>query len=227
MKKYFAQLRPLERRLAVAVLVIVFLALNWWFIWPHFSDWGDLQQRGAAAAQKLKVYQQAISQGTGYQKLVKEFESSGEVVAREDQGVDFVRAVQTQSYASGVGILKQSPQITSTNDQFFVEQVLNVNVQGTDDQLVDFLYKLGTGASMIRVRGLELQPDPPHQHLTAQIRLVASYQKNPAAKTVAAVAAGAKSAPPGPKPAPPVPKPVAGGPKPAAPSPKSVNAIAK
>jgi len=39
---------------------------------------------------------------------------------------------------------------------------------------------------MIRVRGLELQPDAPHQHLTANIRLVASYQKNPAVKAAAA-----------------------------------------
>jgi hypothetical protein len=31
---------------------------------------------------------------------------------------------------------------------------------------------------MIRVRGLELQPDAPHQHLSAQIRLVASYSKS-------------------------------------------------
>ena len=77
-----------------------------------------------------------------------------------------------------MSILNTSRQITSTNDQFFVEQVLNVNVQGNDDQLVDFLYKLGSGPSMIRVRGLELQPDAPHQHLSAQIRLVASYSKS-------------------------------------------------
>ena len=39
-KKFFAQLRPLERRLAVAVLVALFLVLNYIFVWPHFSDWG-------------------------------------------------------------------------------------------------------------------------------------------------------------------------------------------
>ena len=43
MKKYFAQLRPFERRLAVGVVVVVFLVLNYVFIWPHFSDWGNLQ----------------------------------------------------------------------------------------------------------------------------------------------------------------------------------------
>ena len=44
MKKYFAQLRPLERRLAIGVLVVVFLVLNYVFVWPHFSDWGNLHQ---------------------------------------------------------------------------------------------------------------------------------------------------------------------------------------
>jgi len=48
----------------------------------------------------------------------------------------------------------------------------------TDEQLVNFLYKLGSGASMIRVLDLDLQPDAPHYHLSANIRLVASYQKS-------------------------------------------------
>ena len=182
MNKYFAQLRPLERRLAVEVMLVVFLVLNAFFVWPHISDWDNLQLRKVAAQNKLNLYQKAISQSASYQKLVKELESSGEVVAPEDQGINFTRTIQTQSNASGVGILNTSRQITRTNDQFFVEQVLNINVLATDEQLVDFLYKLGSGASMIRVRDLELQPDPPHQHLTANIRLVASYQKNPPGK---------------------------------------------
>jgi Tfp pilus assembly protein PilO len=186
MNKYFSQLRPLERRLAVAVLVVVFLVLNAVFVWPHISDWDNLQLRQAAAEGKLKLYQTAISKSAGYQKLVSELESSGDVVPAEDQGINFTRAIQTQSYASGVAILNTSKQITRTNDQFFVEQVLNINVQATDEQLVDFLYKLGSGASMIRVRDLELQPDPPRQHLNANIRLVASYQKSAPAKSTSA-----------------------------------------
>jgi Tfp pilus assembly protein PilO len=195
MKKYFAQLRPLERRVAVAVLVVFFLVLNWVFIWPHFADWDNLQRRGDLAAQKLQTYQKVITQAAAYQKLVKDLESSGDVVPPEDQSIDFIRTVQTQSFASGVGLLTTGRMIPSTNDQFFVEEVLNVNVSGTDDQLVDFLYKLGTGPSMIRVRGLEMQPDAPHQHLTAQIRLVASYAKNPPAKTVPPKNTPAKPAP--------------------------------
>ena len=42
MKKYFAQLRPLERRLVVGVAVVFVIVLNAVFIWPHFKDWHTL-----------------------------------------------------------------------------------------------------------------------------------------------------------------------------------------
>ncbi len=181
MKKYFSQLRPLERRLAVGGFVALIVVLNWWLVWPHFSDWGNLKNRLKTANDKLKLYQAAVAQIPDYQAKVKAFESQGEFVAPDDQAINFTRAIQSQSAASRVNIINTSRQLTRTNDAFFVEQIQNINVTATDDQLVDFLYKLGSGASMIRVRDLELQPDAAHQHLTANIKLVASYQKNPTA----------------------------------------------
>jgi len=180
MKKYFSQLRPLERRLAVGVLVVLVVVLNWVFVWPHFSDWSNLRHRLDDAQIKLKLYRETVAQIPDYQAKVKVFESQGEFVALEDQSINFIRAIQSQSAQSGVGIVNTSRQLTRTNDAFFVEQIQNINVTANDEQLVDFLYKLGSGVSMIRVRDLELQPDAAHQHLTANIRLVASYQKNPA-----------------------------------------------
>jgi Tfp pilus assembly protein PilO len=191
MKKYFAQLRPLERRLAVGVLVVVILVLNAWLIWPHFSDWGNLHRRLKSAQSKLKLYQTNITQLPDYEAQMKKFESQGESVAPEDQAINFIRTIQTQAAESGVGIGSTSRQLTHTNE-FFVEQVQNISVTATDEQLVDFLYKLGSGVSMIRVRDLELQPDNPRQHLNANIRLVASYQKKPAASKPAAAPAAAK-----------------------------------
>ena len=179
MKKYFAQLRPVERRFAVGVAVVLFLVLNWVFIWPHLSDWGKLRQQLAEARGKLKLYQATAAQIPALQADVKKFESEGEFVAPEDQGINFMRAIQSQSAQSSVAIQNISRQLTHTSDAFFVEQVVNINVLATEEQLVDFLYKLGSGSSMIRVRDLELQPDAPHQRLNANIRLVASYQKNP------------------------------------------------
>jgi hypothetical protein len=161
--------------------VILIVVLNWWLVWPHFKDWGKLRHRLDDARQKLKLYQEAVAQIPDYEAKVKAFEGQGEYVPPEDQAIYFTRTIQTQSSASGVGIVNTSPQMTRTNDAFFVEQILNLNVSATDAQLVDFLYKLGSGASMTRVRDLELQPDGVHQHLTANIKLVASYQKNPTA----------------------------------------------
>ena len=178
MKKYFAQLRPMERRLAVGVAVVLFLVLNWIFIWPHFSDLGNLRQRGDEARQKLKLYQTAIAQAPNYEAQVKNLEGQGEFVAPEDQAINFMRTIQGQAAASGVGINNYSRSQTRTNDAFFVEQVQTITVIADDKQLVDFLYKLGSGASMVRVRDLELQPDAARQHLNADIQLVASYQKN-------------------------------------------------
>jgi Tfp pilus assembly protein PilO len=178
MKKYFAQLRPLERRLAVGVLVLVIFFLNLWLVWPHHSDWGNLRQRGEDARQKLKIYQSVIAQTGSLQAQLKKFESAGEFVAPEDQSIAMMRVIQAQSLQSGVIIANTSRQMTRTNE-FFTEQTQNLSVSATDSQLVDFLYKLGNDASMVRVRDLELQPDAPRLRLTAQIRLVASYQNNP------------------------------------------------
>ncbi len=104
MKKFFAQLRPLERRLAVGVLVVFILVLNWVFIWPHFSDWSNLRSRLDDARTKLQLYQTTIAQTSNYQAQVKGFESQGEFVAPEDQSINFLRTIQSQAMASGVGL---------------------------------------------------------------------------------------------------------------------------
>lgn len=188
MKKYFAQLRPMERRLVVGVAVVLVLVLNAVFIWPHFADWGKLRDRLDAAHRQLKLYQTTVAQTPALQAEVKKNESAGEFVAPEDMDINFMRVIQAQTTQSGVQLQTTSRQITRTGDAFFVEQVVNIRVKATEDQLVDFLYQLGSGSSMIRVRDLTLQPDPPHQQLFADIRLVASYQKNPPSTATTSIA---------------------------------------
>jgi Tfp pilus assembly protein PilO len=192
MKKYFAQLRPLERRLAVGVLVVLLLVLNWIFIWPHFSDWGKLRQHGDDQRKKLQLWQTTIAQSANYEVLVKKFAGQGEFVAPEDQSIDLTRTIVAQGAASGVNPSSYSPSRALTSDAFFVEQAVTINVAATDSQLVDFLYKLGSGASMVRVLDLELQPDSAKQHLNARITLVASYQKNATANNLKPATAKAK-----------------------------------
>ena len=185
MKKYFEHLRPMERRLVIGAAVILFLIINWWQVWPHFSDWGDYSRRLQSARTKLSLYQTASGQIPKLQAQVNEVQSGGDFVPPEDQSIDLMRTIGVQASASGFGIQSFSRQVVHTNDVFYIEQVQNIVVQATEEQLVNFLYKLGTGASMIRVHDLELQPDFPHYHLSANIKLVANYQKSSKAPAVA------------------------------------------
>jgi len=190
MKKYFSQLRPSERRLVVGVGVLLLLVLNWVFIWPHFSDFANYQTRVTNATLKLGNYRAQVAQIPDLQKKLKNYESEGEYVALEDQSIDLKRTIQ--SLASGCGFDVQAfSRSTMQTNQFFVEQIQNINVLAPESNLVDFLYKLGNSSSMIRVLDLSLQPDPARQRLNADIRLVASYRKNataPAAKNATAKA---------------------------------------
>ena len=159
--------------------------LNWAFIWPHFSDLSNYESRLAGAELKLKNYRAAVAQMPESQKEIEKYSSEGVFVAPEDQIINFMRKIQDVSTACGVQLNTTSRSITKTNDVFFIEQWQNINVLATEDQLVDFLYRLGNDPSMVRVRDLSLQPDPPRYHLAADIKLVASYQKNPAPASAA------------------------------------------
>lgn len=179
MMKQFANLRPVERRIMMAVAVGLFIFLNYEYVWPHFGDWGSLNSRYDAASVKLRNYQQAIDQKPTLERQVKQFENAGQYVPGPDQSIYFLRSIQQQAGSSGVQIVNTSRQITHTNDAFFIQQVQNINVSATEEQLVKFLYQLGNDPAMIRVSDLELQPDSSHMKLSANVKLVASYQKNP------------------------------------------------
>ena len=149
MKKFFAQLRPLERRLAVGALVVLILVLNAVFVWPHHSDWGNLQNRIETARKNLARFHEVIAQSANYEAQVKSLANQGEFVATEDMAINFMRTIQSQSTASGVQLQNTSRQLQRTNE-FFTEQTQNITVQATDSQLVDFLFKLGNDASKPR-----------------------------------------------------------------------------
>ncbi|HTI99833.1 MAG TPA: hypothetical protein VL527_13210 [Dongiaceae bacterium] len=170
-------LRPFERRLLVGVLVVLLLVVNFLFIWPHFGDWAKAQDQLDKANGDINKFQTAIAQKGDYEQKVKDLESAGAIILAEDQANQFLRTVNNQGASSGVIILNNGRAATSTNE-FFLEVKQTFSVQATDEQLVDFLYQLGSGNSMIRARGLSLRPNPPRQQLSGNIDLVASYQKN-------------------------------------------------
>jgi hypothetical protein len=178
-------LRPFEKRLVVGVGAVLFLVLNAWFVVPHFSDLGQAENRRLEALKKLDRWQAEIAQSTKYKVGIDQFMKAGGEVPQEDQQNQFARTIQDQQARSGVGI-QSFGRVTFETNQFFLKLSQPISVQSGEAQLVDFLYSLGSGNSLIRVRDLTLRPDPPRQALSGTVKLVASYQKSPSKKAVPA-----------------------------------------
>ncbi len=175
-------LRPFEKRLVVGVGAVLFVVLNAWFVVPHFSDLSQARDQRLEALKKLERWQAEIDQKGKYQAGINRFAREGLEVPPEDQQNQFARAIQSQQAQSGVGIPSFGRTSTKTN-QFFLELTQLISVESGEAQLVDFLYNLGSGNSLIRVSDLGLHPNPPRQALSGSVKLVASYQKNPPKKT--------------------------------------------
>jgi hypothetical protein len=212
----FARLSSIERRFIILVIVILFVVINLLFVLPHFSDLGRIKNRFGDANTKLEKYEKEIAQIPFYEKNVKDLEGEGASVPQEDQSVNFLTAINNQAAQSGVGIVANNRQPERTN-QFFIERAQALTTQSGEPQLVDFLYNLGSGASLIRVRALSIGPDTPHTGLSATITLIASYQKKAPVRTApAAKPAPAPATTPAAKPAVPAAAPVVKTNKPAA-----------
>ena len=66
-------LRPQERKLVIFVAVVVFVALNWFFVKPYFGELGRIQQRmrdadtdlvqrcGCLAVEKIEIHRLSLS----------------------------------------------------------------------------------------------------------------------------------------------------------------------
>ena len=187
-------LRPFEKRLVVGVAAVLFVVFNAWFVFPHFSDLAKAQDRKADALKKLARWQAEVDQIPKYRAAISSLAEGLEVPA-EEMASQFALAIQAQEAQSGVSVTGNSRTTTRTNE-FFLELTQSIGVQSGEPQLVDFLYNLGAGSSLIRVRGLTLRPDQQRQKLSANVTLVASYQKNPPKKPAAAGQPAAAEPPP-------------------------------
>lgn len=176
MKGYWENLRPFERRVVVVVGVFFFLVLNYVFVFPYFREWNKLDDRMFQANRKKKLYESVLTQTNVYARELQKMERAGNDVPAEDQSRDFANAINVQAGKSGVNVTSYGRDTRTTN-QFFIELTRTITAQSPEEPLVDFLYNLGSGNSLIRVRDLNLRPDPNRQQLMASLTLAASYQK--------------------------------------------------
>jgi len=184
MKKYWESLRPFEKRVVAGVTTGLFVVFNLWFVLPHFSDLARMKNRMEDAQRLLRIRETAIAQKPMYEQEIKKLQSEGLDVPAADQALQFQRTVSDEEMRVGVNPISTGRIITKTNE-FFLEQMQTINVQSGEQPLVDFLFNLGSGNSLIRVRDLVLHPDPQtRQQLAGAIKLVASYQKAPSKAAV-------------------------------------------
>jgi Tfp pilus assembly protein PilO len=174
-------LRPQEKRILAAVLVAVLVLVSIFFVWPKLGQRPKLVSSLEASRKKLQSYQAEIARVPDYQARLRELEGQGSAVLREEQALQLQNTVQTNASAHSVPITSMrvgapSPSTAATN-AFFDEQAIILGVNTGERELVNFLHSLGTGNSMIRVRDMDLRPDPPRYKLNGSITLVASYQK--------------------------------------------------
>jgi hypothetical protein len=166
---------------------LLFVVLNLLLVIPHLSDVDRMYFRLEIAQKNIAKYQAELAQTNAYALGLRELDRKGGLdVPVEEQSSQFANAIQAQAGQSKVNILSNGKILTQTN-QFFLEKSQSISVQAGEEQLVDFLYNLGSGVSLIRVRELGLRPDPPRQQLVATIKLVASYQKKSLARPVSPV----------------------------------------
>jgi len=202
MKSFFDKLnlRPGERRLVVGVGILIFIVLNLTFVWPNFGAYAANENRIRETKNKLNRFSKEVDNKPRYERELKTLEDKGVFVGQEVQDLELQREVRSQAQIAGVDVRQLAPTVrgmsTRTNS-FFDEVSLVINFVTGEKELVDFLYRLGSGNSLIRVRTMTLGPElPARQKLQGTMTLVESFQKKPVKAAPAPAPAPKKAAPP-------------------------------
>ena len=189
LNKIKASLRPQELRLVVIVLLVLFILVNWLFVRPYFSDWSKTAAEIKRDRDTLARYQSEIDKKAQYQQRLEILQTTGSQMLTDD--LQFQRLVQNTAAASGLQNVNIDPRMRSSSvstNQFFQEQTLSVQFTSGGKELVDFLVNLASENAMIRVREMNLKPDPSQTRLVANLVLVGNYQKKQGQDKVAATA---------------------------------------
>ena len=210
-------LTPQERRIVVAIAMVIFVLLNLFLVWPHFNDLSRVRKQLEDTRRTMQEWNKEILKDVeptnGYKKQLAKLErqQGGSIM---NQQIQLQTTIHTQASRAGVNIDNYQPLAPShaTNNQFFEEQSEKITFESQESQLVNFLFNVGNDPAMVRVRELDLKPaDANRYRLRGGVILTANYAKQPAAAPAAKPpAAGAKKpggaaapkTPPGAKPLP-------------------------
>jgi hypothetical protein len=195
-------LRPQERRLVVIVGMVLFVLINWWFVWPFFWEWGKVQNDLRKDASTLTKYNNEIAKRGQYERKQRDLEQTGSEMLNNE--TDFQRIVSSQAASAGVYVSDLRTGggggFGSKTNQFFQEQSISVQFSSGGREIVDFLVGIAAQNAMIRVREMNIRPDSVGQKLQGSIVFVGNYARQQtnaptarAAARAAATATGTKS----------------------------------
>ena len=185
-------LTPQERRIVVAIGLVVIVVLNLLFVWPHFGEWKKIRNELETMRGNIQKYNKEISLDTnptnGLQKqLTKLVRQEGAGVM--DNQVRLEDTIRTQAARTSVNVGHYNPGTPhSDTNGFFEEESLRISFDSQEPQLINFLYNIGGDPAMIRVSELDLSPQDQNRYrLHGSITLIANYAK-PAATPASAAA---------------------------------------
>ncbi|MFN0067210.1 MAG: type II secretion system protein GspM [Limisphaerales bacterium] len=181
-------LSPGERRLVMGIVIVTFLVLNYWLVWPRFGEWAQLRDQLDAARRKLDTQRREAERLDVHLATLRKLEGEGGAVPRGEEATAFLTSIQGLTRGRSFPVYSwgnvATPRTgTGATNLFFEERTLTIRATPDEQALVDFLHLLSTTNSAFRVRELTLRPganDPRSggpTNLDAVITIVASYQK--------------------------------------------------
>jgi len=165
-----------ERRLVMIVIVVLMLALMW-MVWGMIPSPSATKQKIDKAQTQLDSFKAEIEKTDVYHQQISTLEGLGSEVIKIEQQVDMRNFINRLTTANGVEITSATSADPKTGD-FFIEQSMNIRFSSKERELVNFLWKLGSSDSMVRVSQMRVQPDKNRYKLSGTMTLTASYQKN-------------------------------------------------
>jgi Tfp pilus assembly protein PilO len=169
-------LRPQERRLVVIVGMVIFVLLNFWFVFPYFGEWGKTNAAIQRNRATLARYQKEIAMRPKYEAREKELETTGSEMLNNEN--ELQRVVQTQAAAAGVQIGRSGPvqSFGAKTNQFFQEGGVSIEFSSGGKELVDFLVGIAAQNAMVRVKEMNVRPDPSQTRLSGTLVFAGNFQ---------------------------------------------------
>lgn len=179
-------LRPIERRLVVGAGLVLFVALNFYFVTPRFNDWKEYQKKIREAEKNLRDFSKETNNLSVYLARLEELQNSGEAIPTEEAALSLAQTVLAKAAEANLIVQRQTPGGGGDvpNNPFFTEQRITINFIAGEKELVDFLIKLGSDKSLVRVKDMDIKPDPQNYKLVGSITIIGRYQKKSVVKNV-------------------------------------------